>query len=826
MISPTKHYPLFFKALIIIIFVMLGLVVSARNAPAVMATHIYFPCPGDPNCSYPIIPANIPVYAHDYLSLANTYPQTPAYIFWVSAANNTTTSVMTVPYGTSSVALSYNVAAVKGWVVPAYATYSRSCVLPWTPFANFPDGVCSLVNAIEWTNVQWRWGSMKYSFNYAPPGGFTATGDYIIPVSFKSVNKFSNDNWVCVSEGAVVNATEPTWTSVCPVGTRNFTIHVIVPPIYTGTIKIEKHLVGGDNDPLPSGSTPYNARVGITNNINSWNPQGTSNPFSYAGIYVNTLDPTKNTQHPNTTHSNPTHVNNDGSYNAYVDVPAGFEVASYTVDGSPNPQNARNMSCTGANNTGRCKVNAIRVGNNATTTVKFYFRLPSKGSVSCRPGVKADGTPDGRFYWRGYGIDATSQDTAPIVELYEGSTKLQTIAGNWQVMNNGVYTTYVNNRSTYPGMLATTNYNFKVDLESVFHDGRTRIITPKLVTAIGTYLTLPNVDIPGPDCGGTTVFAWAWPWLQTSGGDVIASGEIKGQDTSSSDDSTPGARRDNAPDKEAEFLIISAVGGPGPFCSTYNYILTNINATGGSCDNGAGYILNSYPLNSDGNDVIVEGVKKAFDTFSTANGCSGDKSTAQLATITVPPQCLDGAVYKLTGGNTLSTNDITNFINVTKGRVTIYVEGNLDITANICYATTPACTTATGGITNIKDYPNLAIVVKGNVNIASSVTNISALIYASGKIDTCATAAGSSPTQDCFNRLTVRGSLIAKGGIKFGRSFYNTDPLPTANRPPAEWIALTPQTFLYPAPGIDHQSTYSQQEGAYTLDPGEYNPRF
>ncbi len=575
------------------------------------------------------------------------------------------------------------------------------------------------------------------------------------------------------------------------------------PPTYAGTIQIEKHLVPGDNYPSP-GSPPYNAKVGITNNINSWNPQSTSNPYSHPGIWVDPQDPYSNSQRAGTT----------GSYNTWVDVPAGYEVDTYTVAGSPSPQDHRTMICTGANNTGRCKVNAIRVSNNATTTVKFNLRQASKGLVVCRKGVDSSGTANGRFYWEGYGIDASNQANAPVVKLYQGSTLLQTIAGNRQLPNN---TTYTSNNTTYPGMLATTNYDFMVDLDSVFHDGRTRSITPKLVTAVGTDLTLPNVSIGGSTdvCGGgTPTFAWAWPWLRTSRGDVIASGQINGQVTSPDGTTYLGARPATATNKEAEFLIISAVGNGGPFCSTYNYILTNITATTAEgCGNGAGYsILNSYPLNSGGNDVIVEGVKKAYDTFSKADPiCSADKTTAELATITVLPGCGDGVVYKLTGGNTLS-----NSINVTKGRVTIYVEGDLYINANIIYS--PA------GITNIKDYPNLAIVVRGNVNIASSVANISALIYASGKIDTCATASAPSPTQNCFTRLSVDGSLIAKSGIRFGRSYYDSNML--GERLSAEYIALTPQTFVYPAPGIDRQSAFSQQEGSYTLDPGEYNPRF
>ncbi len=494
-------------------------------------------------------------------------------------------------------------------------------------------------------------------------------------------------------------------------------------------------------------------------------------------------------------------------YSAHVQVPVGWAVKNATVDGA-----VKDVTCVtyGAY---ICSVRTdVSPGN--TSRVVFNF-IESKGDINCKK-------LDGKYYWHGWGVDASQQASPPVVKLYRSGTLLQTITADRELPDKArqIYL----RAAGYTGVLDATKYDFHKELNPSWHNGDTSPVTVNLVVnnpAGEKFLkTISGIGDPS-DTTGCGTFAYAWPWLQTSGGDVIASGKITGQITSPNTLYYPGARLTATTDKEAEFLIISALGNGSPFCSTYNYILTNTTATvANSCGNGAGYTLNSYPLNSGGKDVIVEGVKKAYDTLrASPSACSGEKTTTDLATITVPEvACLDGAVYKLTGGSPL-TLTLSTAINVTQGRVTIYVDGPLYINANINYS--PA------GITNIKDYPNLAIVVKGNVNIASSVTNISALIYASGKIDTCATAPTTTIpsvpllTQNCStSRLEVDGSLTAKNGIRFGRSYYD------ANRNPAENIALTPQTFVYPAPGIDIQSALSQQKGAYTLDPGEYNPRF
>ncbi|MCX6804923.1 MAG: hypothetical protein NT111_02830, partial [Patescibacteria group bacterium] len=127
-------------------------------------------------------------------------------------------------------------------------------------------------------------------------------------------------------------------------------------------------------------------------------------------------------------------------------------------------------------------------------------------------------------------------------------------------------------------------------------DGNCNPTLPELCPAGSKYAGLPkpadgNCDppsicpsFPGQDC---RVEPYFYPWLQTKGGDVVSNGKINGQ---ISGDSYLGSRKPAQTDKEAEFLVVAAVGGGGPFCSTYNYILTNTSAKT-SCSNGAGYSI-------------------------------------------------------------------------------------------------------------------------------------------------------------------------------------------------------------------------------------------
>ncbi len=310
-----------------------------------------------------------------------------------------------------------------------------------------------------------------------------------------------------------------------------------------------------------------------------------------------------------------------------------------------------------------------------------------------------------------------------------------------------------------------------------------------------------------------------YPWLQTTGGNVVANGKITGNAASNT---LPGARLTTNTDKEVEFLIISKAGYGGPFCSRKNYILTNPSATTGDCGNGLGYsALNVYSLANGADDKVVAGVKDAYNALP--DGCKGTTTTGAGLTsngVLLPllnksaQECPNGVIIKYTNNASPTLPSIA----ILKGRVTILVEGDLNIGQNVGYGTT--------GYSNPRDVPNLAIVVKGNVKVLAAASRVDASIYASGFISTCNTASN-VPIVFCGYPLTINGFLSAQSGFTFGRAYINNptgQAVPLGN-PPAEIINLTLQSVVYPPPGIDYSSVF-KGDSSVKIDSSEYQPRF
>ncbi|MEI6741928.1 MAG: hypothetical protein WCK71_02300 [bacterium] len=296
-----------------------------------------------------------------------------------------------------------------------------------------------------------------------------------------------------------------------------------------------------------------------------------------------------------------------------------------------------------------------------------------------------------------------------------------------------------------------------------------------------------------------------YPWLQTTNGNVVANGKITGNAAS---DTNPGARLATTPSaKEVEFLIISKVGNGGPFCSNKNYILANPLATAGDCGNGLGYSALNVDSVAGTEDKVVAGVKAAYNDLPA--GCKTDTALVSgIPTSVDLAACPNGRIVKYTGTNLGSYS-------LTKGRVTILVEGDLDIGQNIGYG-------GTMGYSDPRDVPNLAIVVKGNVKILAATPQVDASIYATGTISTCDTA----PAKFCGYQLTINGFLSAQSGFIFGRAYilgYNGQAVPP--HAPAEIVNLTLQSVLYPPPGIDYGSVF-KGDSSVKIDSSEYQPRF
>jgi hypothetical protein len=535
---------------------------------------------------------------------------------------------------------------------------------------------------------------------------------------------------------------------------------------------------------------------------------------------INTGNENPGTNNPYTV---TTLVQADG-YKVRFVVPTGYRLVSALgsqPDGSFANGSGSNISCTGANNTGTCTKSGIAIRTDKSFNLDLVFQLDAKGSLDdvCNKvyGAETDEWFSLRSTTKAINVDkawgwvfdpslpqTTAQGVTPSnarVVIDEGkSNQAFTVK-----LANEPRANLLDNDPT----AISIYHSFRAELPLEVFDGLSHKANLYMEKDLGNGTVLTFIESLDFTCGDKYYF----PWLQTQKGDVVSDGKIVGQKISNNNNFL-GARPAGKSDKEAEFLVISAVNGGGPFCSTYNYILTNIYATDlddpNQCNNGAGYNFNSAGINiNNGNvDRVVGGTKQAFadngaNSSSTPSACNANGiATATVTTIptTISTDCSGGVIYKL-NSNTLTATTIQ------KGRVTIFVEGDLSINDSIQYANI--------AYADPKQVPNLAIVVSGNVNISSSVTRIDAAIYSGGTINTC----NNNPQNCSTAQLKVNGSLSSKNGFNFNKTFIND------SRIPAELIVLAPQNILFPPPGIEGRYFYDDAD-SYKLDSAEYDPRF
>jgi hypothetical protein len=440
---------------------------------------------------------------------------------------------------------------------------------------------------------------------------------------------------------------------------------------------------------------------------------------------------------------------NPGNYQVQISNYPGWRVKNATLNGANIP-----ISCL-PNNEGICNAQNINIAAGSTANIDWNLEELPKTNISCTNG-SVSGTVSESPVKFDYGNGT--------IETVNGS-----ISGNVYNINNYVLPDNLHDGANPPRTLVVKNGAGTAELQRIVLD--------------------PVTCVP----------PWYYPWLQTKNGDVISSGGIKGQP---SGDGLLGSRKNS--DKEASYLVMAAKPSNsvnGPFCSVYNYILTNVAATTNTeCKNGTGYALNTFNLGLDASDNVIAGVEKAYNELPDA--C---KSTSLPTSITVDSNaCPKGMIYKVTTSSTISN------LTVAKGRATIWVNGDLTLSG-----TTPVAYSSVNS-TNPLDQPNLALVAKGNVSIFSNVSNLNSLVYSTGTINTCQAGAPTS----CTNKLTVNGSLVAKNGFTFSRTYKDV-----TQRDAAEVVSLNPISILFPPPGISNEYFQGYAASAQT-DSAEYQPRF
>jgi hypothetical protein len=136
------------------------------------------------------------------------------------------------------------------------------------------------------------------------------------------------------------------------------------------------------------------------------------------------------------------------------------------------------------------------------------------------------------------------------------------------------------------------------------------------------------------------------------------------------------------------------------------------------------------------------------------------------------------------GGTPLSVPALPNV----RGRVTLYVIGDVRLTGNIAYA---------NGAVSRNNLPGFGIIATGRILIDPLVGSIEGYYFAEGHVDTCNGVNIATNAALCNNQLTVNG-LMSAGDFRFKRTF----PLNPAIIAPSERINFLGDLFLAPPPAF------------------------
>ncbi len=293
------------------------------------------------------------------------------------------------------------------------------------------------------------------------------------------------------------------------------------------------------------------------------------------------------------------------------------------------------------------------------------------------------------------------------------------------------------------------------------------------------------------------------PWLQSKWGNTTAIREI-----TSNKAGDRGSRPVAATEKEAQYVVMAYI--VNNFCSTKGY---NFGAgSGGGCTYPVGYRVNPSIYRSGDlggpDDPIIANLRKILANSATNDtSCNAQKPyfvVPNLTAVLGSPAVSFGATASCAKVGTLTSATLSSHT-FSQGRATIFVDGNLTITADnvVNYG---------GSYLSPNEVPNVGLIVKGDITIDPAVKNLDISMYATGKIKTCTTY----PNPNCNTQLKVRGIMAAAGGFELGRNLYGASP--------SELIVGSGLIEAFPPPGFIDVSS-NKVVGVKYLST-ESNPRF
>jgi|GEM_PF-1844650 len=147
----------------------------------------------------PLYVWSLPTFNWEYLRFCDHGLFSPALTQWISPAGEPTKVSMVVPYGTPSVALDFNFNGATCHSSGGSTDYLHMMIVN-----SYTSGVSDIVGdqiALDFNpgNPVGTYHKKESGFNFAPPGGFTATAIHTITLGTKTINQFPDaPNFRCV----------------------------------------------------------------------------------------------------------------------------------------------------------------------------------------------------------------------------------------------------------------------------------------------------------------------------------------------------------------------------------------------------------------------------------------------------------------------------------------------------------------------------------------------------------------------------------------------------------------------------------------------------
>ncbi len=377
----------------------------------------------------------------------------------------------------------------------------------------------------------------------------------------------------------------------------------------------------------------------------------------------------------------------------------------------------------------------------------------------------------------------------------------------------------------------------------------------------------------GAECSAAVpVRAIYGPWLRTQNGAVAAFNKILAQPEEKRGGRNVADTAGRNINRDATYAVMSRTSVQNRFCSSNAYLYGRQNDDVASCDFD-NYFFNlkssiEAVLNSGSKTVDGLFERVATERQNSPVSCNGDALYEQgpiIANLSggnlspSPKSC--PRIFLMASGGALSNGNI----NISQGRGTVLVDGDLIIDHNI--TNTPnTISYDEGTLDALNKVPNLGLIVKGDIIITNSVSEIQASMYASGRIITCdrytdrtvysdpvlnGTTGYKDPSnsvqlnqaQACTNPLVVKGMMVAKGGFTLGRNFVDFNAIRTrvnksASDPafdyaapdskyygkPAEDVIFNGLLLYAPPPGFEDLAGVRSSQVQYL--PNNFLPRF